>query len=1095
MEALLEIDETLATLKDFQKETVKSVIASFKAGGSQRVLVADEVGLGKTIVAKGVIAELLKERLSNQLSDKKIAPLRVTYICSNLTLADENRKKLAVFHGVDQDKYVLQPSYGRLLDTAVKNSSESSAGKILEVCSLTPSTSFSLTRGHGYWRERMIVFAALIENPELYHHRTKLSNFFSDKVKHWSDSKKYFLENEELDSKVVSEFHAHLRRKIPAREKDYCDIHLQNASWLDALLAYCRNELQLSGANATRFRTFLRSLMAQACAGNLTADLFILDEFQRFKALLDSNEENEESLIAREIFSKKKTKALLLSATPFKAVSRSEDDEEGNAHAEELNYLLDFLTLSNQEFLLDYEQHRKALQQQILQLKDASCNLESIESDHKLAIENLLEPYLCRTERAQISDGYENLFCSSVPNDVERIKDFSKHDIEVFKVLDQLGLALQKDHPGRSAAQLMEFYKASPWPLSFLSGYQFKKDLDANAQGSNIRKAINRSDAAWLSRNDIQFYKVNLELAPQAKMRALVKRLFKTNSEELLWVPPSLPHYPLQGSFEYQQDFSKTLLFSSWAMVPRALSGLISYESERRLLLNRKGVKKAYFKDAKHSPTIKFDAKSSMVGWSLVYPSRTLIDISLQAGSVPLSELLKQRISIIKNKLSGLSCLEVGSKAGERWYALAPMLLDKYGKYQACLNEWLGVQQDAIKDRNDNKGVTTQFKLLRDFIEDDELALGPIPDDLAEYLAYLSIAGPGVSVYRALHNNWVAEDQVYSSSATEVAFAVISMFNKPEAESILGKRYPSLKYFNAIAQYCADGGFQAVIDEYAHLLKGDGFSIDSKSDSATQRMVEVLSIVTSSVACQFSEHKHKSSEATQEKANQEQNKHSLRCHYAVPLGNQKISNDSAVLHRIGSVRDTFNSPFRPFVLNSTSIGQEGLDFHWYCNQIVHWNLPSNPIDIEQREGRINRYKSLVVRRRLVENYKDQFLMENGDPWRQLFEFADTVTLQDGRSSDLVPYWHLPEGTTKIERFVPMMPLSRDVVRLDHALKVLALYRLAFGQPRQEELLDNLLHRKFSDEEVRLIIRKLVINLSPMKNRKRIKLVPTLMERD
>lgn len=1085
MEAILLIDKTLATLKDFQIETVKSVIASFKAGGSQRVLVADEVGLGKTIVAKGVIAELLKERLSNQPPGKKIAPLRVTYICSNLTLADENRKKLAVFHGVDQDKYVLQPSYGRLLHTAVIDDLDDGAGKILEVCSLTPSTSFSMTRGHGDWRERMIVFAALIENPELYHHRTKLSNFFSDNVKHWSDSKKYFLDNEALDSKVVSEFHAHLLRKIPAGEKDYCGIRLQNASWLDALLAYCRNELQLSGVNATRFRTYIRSLMAQACAGNLTADLFILDEFQRFKALLDSNEENEESLIAREIFSKKQTKALLLSATPFKAISRSEDDEDGNAHAEELNYLLNFLTLSNQEFLLDYEQHRKALQQQILQLKDASCNLESIDSDHKSAIEKLLEPYLCRTERAQISNGYENIFCSSVPDDVERIKDFSKHDIEVFKVLDQLGLALQKDHPGRSAAQLMEFYKASPWPLSFLTGYQFKKDLDANAQGSNIRKAINRSDAAWLSRNDIQFYKVNLEKAPQAKMRALVKRLFKTNSEELLWVPPSLPHYPLQGSFEHQQDFSKTLLFSSWAMVPRALSGLISYESERRLLLNRKGVKKAYFKDAKHSPTIKFDAKSSMVGWSLVYPSRTLIDIPLHAGSVPLSELLKQRIAIIDKKLSGLRGFQNGAKTGDRWYALAPMLLDKHGNNHDYLEEWQDAQEVAIESRIEkNKGVTAQFKLLRSFIEDDNLMLGEMPKDLAEYLAYLSIAGPAVSVYRALSNNWVADDHVYAFSATEVAFAVISMFNKPEAESILGKLFPSLKYFNAIAHYCADGDFQAVIDEYAHLLKSDGFSIGSKNDSANQRMIDVLSIVTSSVACQFSENKHKSSEVTQEKANQEQNKHSLRCHYAVPLGNQKMTNDSAALQRVGSVRDTFNSPFRPFVLNSTSIGQEGLDFHWYCNQIVHWNLPSNPIDIEQREGRINRYKSLVVRRRLAENYKNKCSIESGDPWQKLFDFADTTTRQQGRSSDLVPYWHLPEGTSKIERFVPMMPLSRDVIRLDHALKVLALYRLAFGQPRQEELLNNLLQRDFSDDEIKIIAQSLVINLSPMKNKRR-----------
>lgn len=249
--------------------------------------------------------------------------------------------------------------------------------------------------------------------------------------------------------------------------------------------------------------------------------------------------------------------------------------------------------------------------------------------------------------------------------------------------------------------------------------------------------------------------------------------------------------------------------------------------------------------------------------------------------------------------------------------------------------------------------------------------------------------------------------------------------------------------------------------------------------SATQRMIEVLSIMTSNVTCQFSENRFKSSQNNELNAGLAKSKHSLRCHYAVPLGTQEMSSDTA-LQRVGSVRGAFNSPFRPFVLNSTSIGQEGLDFHWYCNQIVHWNLPANPIDIEQREGRINRYKSLTVRKRLAEVYKEKCTLEEGDPWQQLFHFADTETSKNGRSSDLVPYWHLPEGSAKIERFVPMMPLSRDVLKLDHALRVLAIYRLAFGQPRQEELLDNLLKRDFKPEEIELITKNLVINLSPMK---------------
>lgn len=1079
MDTIRLIDATLSTLKDFQKATVKSAIKSFNYGASQRVLVADEVGLGKTIVAKGVIAELLKQRLLNQKKGERITPLRVTYICSNLTLADENRTKLAVFQGEHQDKYVLQPSYSRLLDTAVAFSCEGDEGKVLEVCSLTPSTSFNLTRGGGNWRERMIIFAALIDSPELYRYRRKLSHFFSGYVSKdkWREREKAFIKDKTLDSGIVAEFHQRLKEHIPS--KTSFGHELSGCTWLDAILDFCSGGRKLKGYE-NAFRTSLRSLMAEVCAKKLTADLFILDEFQRFKALLSSGGSNDESLIAKEIFNKKQSKILLLSATPFKAISQADDDEEGDSHAEELNYLLNFLTLSNQGLLLEYEQNRKALQQQILQLKNTDYSFSATESQHKLDIERLLRPFLCRTERAQISDGYENLFCSSVPAEKERIAEFSTGDIDTFKALDQLGLALQKKHPSRSASQLMEFYKATPWPLSFLSGYQFKKNLDESLHERDIRKALKKSTAAWLQYSDIQSYKINLEQAPQAKMRALTKRLFKNHSEELLWVPPSLPDYPLQGSFENQQDFSKTLLFSSWAMVPRALSGLISYESERRLLHKRQGVKKAYFKDVPHTPKIRFDEKSSWVGWSLVYPSKTLIDMPLQAGaSLSVDELLKQRITVINEKLSRLPVSKDVAKRSDRWFAVAPMLLDLHGGNQDYFENWLAEQKTSISKRKDNKGITAQFAALSRFLEDEHLSLGPMPKDLAEYLAYLSIAGPAVSIYRAWRNNWSAETNMYASSATAVAFAVVSMFNKPESDSILGKRYKHLKYFEVIARYCTDGGFQAVANEYAHLLKGDGFSMHSDGHSATERMIEVLSLMTSNVACQFAENKFKSSESSESKAGQAKNKHLLRCHYAVPLGTQEMSSDAAV-QRVGSVRDAFNSPFRPFVLNSTSIGQEGLDFHWYCNQIVHWNLPANPIDIEQREGRVNRYKSLTVRKRLAEMYKEACTLEEGDPWQQLFHFADTETSKNGRCSNLVPYWHLPEGRAKIERFVPMMPLSRDVLKLDRALRVLAIYRLAFGQPRQEELLDNLLKRDFKPEEIALITKNLVINLSPMK---------------
>lgn len=99
-----------------------------------------------------------------------------------------------------------------------------------------------------------------------------------------------------------------------------------------------------------------------------------------------------------------------------------------------------------------------------------------------------------------------------------------------------------------------------------------------------------------------------------------------------------------------------------------------------------------------------------------------------------------------------------------------------------------------------------------------------------------------------------------------------------------------------------------------------------------------------------------------------------------------LGSPAIIAKRTFNVRDVFNSPFRPFVLTSTSIGQEGLDFHWYCKKIIHWNLPSNPVDLEQTEGRINRYKGLVIRNNLDRRYNPTKKENNIiDMWNSVFE--------------------------------------------------------------------------------------------------------------
>ena len=92
--------------------------------------------------------------------------------------------------------------------------------------------------------------------------------------------------------------------------------------------------------------------------------------------------------------------------------------------------------------------------------------------------------------------------------------------------------------------------------------------------------------------------------------------------------------------------------------------------------------------------------------------------------------------------------------------------------------------------------------------------------------------------------------------------------------------------------------------------------------------------------------------------------------FALRYGNARgaLAKDDASSERAADVQGSFNSPFWPFVLASTSVGQEGVDFHWWCHSLVHWNLPANVVDLEQREGRVHRFKGHAVRKNVAQGH-------------------------------------------------------------------------------------------------------------------------------
>ena len=50
----------------------------------------------------------------------------------------------------------------------------------------------------------------------------------------------------------------------------------------------------------------------------------------------------------------------------------------------------------------------------------------------------------------------------------------------------------------------------------------------------------------------------------------------------------------------------------------------------------------------------------------------------------------------------------------------------------------------------------------------------------------------------------------------------------------------------------------------------------------------------------------------------------------------------------------------------------------------------------------------------------------------------------------------PGGDARIQRYTPVLPLSRDAARIDSLRQALTVYRMVFGQPRQDDLLEFIL---------------------------------------
>jgi hypothetical protein len=145
-------DPALAPLKTFQRRTVDYVFDRLYGQDDpvRQFLVADEVGLGKTMVARGVIARMIEHLWD---SSKRID---ILYICSNQAIAAQNLNRLNVLGR----RELALPTRMTLVPLQLRDQTGLDANKV-NFISLTPGTTFDLRSATGVIQERALLFHLL----------------------------------------------------------------------------------------------------------------------------------------------------------------------------------------------------------------------------------------------------------------------------------------------------------------------------------------------------------------------------------------------------------------------------------------------------------------------------------------------------------------------------------------------------------------------------------------------------------------------------------------------------------------------------------------------------------------------------------------------------------------------------------------------------------------------------------------------------------------------------------------------------------------------------------------------------------------------
>ena len=566
-------EPVLAGLTGFQRNTVEHVMDRFYGPDpTDRFLVADETGLGKTIVARGVIARTIEELQHNDAVDR----IDIVYICSNQDLAQQNLAKLAVtgdrHHGIASRLTLLAKHFGQLTPQGADH-----ALKPVNLISFTPGTSFSASWQSGKAEERAMLYLLLEAPMGLDRDDRRAANacrvlqgsvgtperFRSHHVERLRSQLTHGIE-----PRIAEAFLASAGRTAPTGElATGADLLAEFETQVETIDRQTTDRQDISWHRTWRLVGNLRAVLARESVGLLTPDLVILDEFQRFRDLLDKGTEAGE--LAHHLFgyhdpaTGHRAKALLLSATPFKAFTYAEEEQAGESSYRDFLQIVGFLANGEESgttariagALRDYRE--------AIVTGGAAADLTE-------RVRRELLRVMARTERPRTR-------ATSMTVEISQTLRTPPQE-------DLLGYVAMKDLARAVDAPIsLDYWKSAPYFVNFMDGYKIagrvRSALEDPKQAGDVRAALERTQ-----RIDFAAKEAYEPIEPgNARLRVLAEETVGRGWWKLLWVPPSLAYLTPGGPYaeDYARQMTKRLVFSSWTATPSSVASLLSYEADR----------------------------------------------------------------------------------------------------------------------------------------------------------------------------------------------------------------------------------------------------------------------------------------------------------------------------------------------------------------------------------------------------------------------------------------------------------------------------------------------------------------------------------